>query len=109
MTIVSKWAAAKVDAAGAWIIDPDAFVGAPVKTGPGVYELTLQSAMGVSECGPEVTPTYLDPAAVPGSWANACLKADGITVVVNIFTSVGGVTTPTDGAFSVVIWRFMQS
>jgi len=97
----------KVNAAGAWIIDPTGFVGVPVNTGPGLYELTLENTLGVTECCPEVTPWYTpSSAAAPQSWGNAGLKADGVTLVVAMFLNVAGVATPTNGAFCVVVERF---
>jgi hypothetical protein len=99
---------AKVNAAGAWIGEPIGFVGVPLKTGPGVYELTFGNALGVPECCPIVTPWYTpSSASAPMTWGNAGLKIDGITLVVNIFSDVAGVTTPTDGAFCLVVDRFM--
>lgn len=104
-----EWAMGKVDAAGAWIHDPVAFSGVPVKTGVGVYELTLENAMGVLECVPTVTCWYAPPALAPLVSGSAGLKADGKTLVVNTFLTALGVPVPVDAAFCVVVDRFMPS
>jgi hypothetical protein len=102
-----RWAAAKVNAAGAYI-DKACFSGTPTKTRTGVYELTLEAALGVAECCPTVTPWYpASTASAPQTWGVAGLKSDGVTLVVNLFSNVGGVAMPTDSAFCVVVERFM--
>jgi hypothetical protein len=105
-----QWAMGKVNAAGAWIGEPTGFVGVPLKTGTGVYELTLENSLGVPECCPNVTPWYTpSSAAAPQTWPNAGLKSDGVTIVVNTFTNVAGVSTPTDGSFCITVERFMPT
>lgn len=102
------WATGKVDAAGAFIgglSNQDRIV-AVTKTSTGVYELTLENALGVGECCPTVTPWYPASTSTPPQalWA-AGLKADEVTLVVNLFEIVAGVVTPADTAFCVVVDR----
>jgi hypothetical protein len=108
MAQLISWAAAKVAATGVFIGGSADRVLSVVATGVGVYEITLENALGVPECCPTVTPWYTpSSASAPMTWGNAGLKIDGITLVVNIFSDVAGVTTPTDGAFCLVVDRFM--
>jgi hypothetical protein len=107
MAQLISWAAAKVSGAGAFIGSPDRATGV-IATGVGVYEITLENALGVGECCPTVTPWYTpDSVASPQTYPNAGLKGDGVTIVVNIFSMVAGVPTPTNGAFCLVVDRFM--
>jgi hypothetical protein len=102
---LSEWAAAKVNAAGAFIDQSGDFESIS-KTGSGTYALVLKNALGVAECCPVASSWYkpsTDP--VPTTIPVACgLSADGVTVVVNIVAVATGLAT--DGAFCVFISRF---
>jgi hypothetical protein len=103
------WAAAKVNRSGAYS-NQCGFTGSPTKVSTGVFELTLEAALGVAECCPLVTPWYpASTASAPQTWGVAGLKDDGVTLVVNLFSNVGGVATPTDSAFCVVVDRFVPA
>jgi len=107
-----RWATGKVNAAGAFIggLANQDRITAVAKTSTGVYELTLENALGVGECCPTVTPWYPASSGTPPQalWS-AGLKADEVTLVVNLFEVIAGVVIPADTDFCVVVDRLSPS
>jgi len=91
-----------VDGATGTFINQDGGCKGVLRTSLGIYEVELLNAMGVEECCATVTASYAPPAVAVLAVSAAGLRADGITVEIQL--TVAGLKVDCD--FCLVVERF---